>query len=512
MWLTGQRPDAASRRLKLASASLLAGLLALLAPAAAWAFPVTGPNVLVTPGSGTAGTGLTVSGSGWTSGDTVQVDIEGQSVCQLTADSSGNISGNQSTNGCQVPQGAAAGLTSLTATDVNDPQETASTPFTIPLAASFTASSPGAPGSPMNFNASSTGATPTSYSWDFGDGQGASNTGSTTTHTYSTAGVYTVTLTESDGTDVAQSIQQVTVEGPPSAAFAMTPSGGVPTGSPVQFDGTQSSDRDGTINGYSWNFADGSTSNLPTPAHAYATAGTYTVSLTVTDSAGGTSTAYRTVTVTDRPPTAAFNPTQATVLAGSSVPFDGTQSSDPDGTLGAYSWNFGDGSGSTASQPSHTYTMPGTYNVTLSVTDNSGNRASVTHQITVIAPPPIQTLVESIIPAPIVVKYGSPSIVGRALVDLRQRLFCPGTGPVCRTTITERQTGVARARKAVARAAATTVLTTLANGNAELGLQLTSAQWKALLKSHHLSLALTLVSSRGAEKVTSTLHFKLTHK
>lgn len=271
----------------------------------------------------------------------------------------------------------------------------------------------------------------------------------------------------------------------------------------------------GTITEYLWDFGDGQTgSSSPSDSqvqHSYSRGGQYTVTLTVVESNGVTDQGTQQIGVIG-PPTAAFNPTSATVLAGSGLTFDGTQSSDPDGTIAGYSWNFGDGTGSGAAQPTHSYAMPGTYNVTLTVTDNHGEAASITHQITVIAPPPIQTLVESIIPAPILVKFGSPSIVGRALVDLKQRLFCPGSGPVCRTTITETKTGVARDRSALAHAAASTVLTTPANGNAELGLHLTPAQWKTLVKSHHLSVALILVSTRGGEKVSGTLHFRLFRK
>jgi PKD repeat protein len=276
----------------------------------------------------------------------------------------------------------------------------------------------------------------------------------------------------------------------------------------------------GTITQYLWDFGDGQTgSSSPTSGtpsntqvqHAYSRGGQYTVTLTVVDSQGGTAQSTQQIGVIG-PPTAAFNPTSATVQAGSNVAFDGTQSSDPDGSISAYSWNFGDGTTSNASQPVHAFTEPGTYNVTLSVTDNHGGSASVTHQITVITPPPIQTLVESIIPAPILIKFGSPTVIGHALVDLKERLFCPGTGPSCLTTITETKTGLARDRRGVARAAAAAVLTTRPNGNAELGLHLSAAQWKGLLRSHHLSLALKLVSTRGGEKVTSTLRLRLVRK
>ncbi len=286
-------------------------------------------------------------------------------------------------------------------------------------------------------------------------------------------------------------------------------------GQPATFDASSSQPSSGNqITWYFWNFGDGS-STLPaqyptkTVTHTYSQGGVYNVTLTVVQSDGTTSQAVQQVGVI-APPNAAFNPTSASIIAGSPLTFDGTQSSDPYGSITAYSWNFGDGSGSTAAQPTHTFTQPGTYNVTLTVSESHGEFSSVTHQITVTAPSPIQTLVEAVIPAPILIKFGSPTLVGHALVDLKQRLFCPGSGPVCRTTITETKTGLARDRK-VARAAAGAVLTTRDNGNAELALRLTSAQWNTLVKNHHLSLSLRLIATRGAEKVTTTLRLKLRH-
>jgi PKD repeat protein len=300
-----------------------------------------------------------------------------------------------------------------------------------------------------------------------------------------------------------------------NAAFTATPST-QQAGQPVSFDASGSAFSAGAtkITDYVWNFGDGSQTQQttsPTISYSYSKGGRYTVTLIVVDDTGQTGQSSQQVNIV-APPTAAFNPTEATVLAGSAVHFDGTQSNDPDGTIAGYSWNFGDGSTSTAAQPSHSYTMPGTYNVKLTATDNHGESSAVTHQITVIAPPPIQTLVESIIPAPILVKFGSPSVMGHALVDLKERLFCPGSGPACQTTITEPKTGLARDRRRMARAAAKNVLTTRPNRNAELALHLTSAQWKTLVSKHRLSVSLTLVSVRGAEKVTSTLRLKLARK
>lgn len=91
--------------------------------------------------------------------------------------------------------------------------------------------------------------------------------------------------------------------------------------------------------------------------------------------------------VVNQPPvasTAGTAPTSGT--APLTVQFNGTQSSDPDGIIAGYAWNFGNGATSTLGAPAQTYSSPGTYNATLTVTDNSGAAASSTVVITVTAP------------------------------------------------------------------------------------------------------------------------------
>src|SRR5213076_3117376 len=220
------------------------------------------------------------------------------------------------------------------------------------------------------------------YSWTFGDG--ATSTAQNPSHTYATGGTYTAGLTVSDNqgatASTSKSVTVTAANQPPVAAF--TPSCSALT---CSFTST-SSDPDGTIAAYSWNFGDGTPiSTLQNPSHTYAAGGSYTVTLRVTDNQGAQSAlASQTFTVTppNQPPVASF--TQS--CNGLTCSFTST-SSDPDGSITAYRWTFGDGSAAVTTQnASHTYAAGGTYTVTLQVTDNQGATNSMSKNITVSAP------------------------------------------------------------------------------------------------------------------------------
>lgn len=213
------------------------------------------------------------------------------------------------------------------------------------------------------------------YRWVFGDGKASND--ANPVHTYTTAGVYDLKLRVTDDDGVARTDKtQVTINGAPvnidPTANANGPYSGV-AGQSISFSSAGSNDPDGTIVSYSWNFGDGATSNQTSPSHTYATAGTYNVSLTVTDDDGGVGTDSTTSTIIPANifPTAIANgPYSGT--AGQSVSFSSAGSNDPDGTIVSYSWTFGDGATSNQANPSHTYATAGTYNVSLIVTDNDG--------------------------------------------------------------------------------------------------------------------------------------------
>jgi PKD repeat protein len=153
----------------------------------------------------------------------------------------------------------------------------------------------------------------------------------------------------------------------------------------VEVDASASTDADGTIASYAWDFGDGSRGSGPTDTHVYPRPGTYTIVLTVTDDRGAEASEARTVTVEALPnqaPQAAFTASVSLLT----VSLDGSGSSDPDGSIATYAWDFGDGTTGSGKQPAdHVYATAGSYKVTLTVTDDDGATASTSKTVTVTA-------------------------------------------------------------------------------------------------------------------------------
>ena len=235
-----------------------------------------------------------------------------------------------------------------------------------------------------------------SYSFDFGDGSAAvgPQTGATASHIYTAAGTYSMMVTVTDTAGLS-SIATATVtvsptDSPPAAALWLSgASGSLPLA--VTADASASTDTDSTpIAGYTFDFGDGSTpvgpQSGPSASHIYTIAGTYTVTLTVNDTAGLASTATATVTATDSPPVAALTIDQGP--APLTLTADASASTDPDSTpIASYTFAFGDGSapvgpkaGATAT---HTYSAAGSYFVSVTVTDTAGLSSSTKKRIKV---------------------------------------------------------------------------------------------------------------------------------
>jgi PKD repeat protein len=239
--------------------------------------------------------------------------------------------------------------------------------------------------------------------WNFGDGSRIS-TDANPVHTYEDPGTYTVTLTVWNGNDSEHTRTRrayVTVL-PLDAEFSTSrTSGRVPLY--VKFQDESS----GTIVSRLWDFGDGTTSTEANPAKVYRTGGLFTVRLTVTDRAGRWTTSTKTAHVNALPLVADFT---AAPLAGP-APLTTHFS---DGTLGSptqWLWDFGDGATSAAKSPSHVYTDPGTYAVSLTVTDAAGNTNTRTRWAYVKAEQLTADFIakQTIGPAPLVVAFADRS-------------------------------------------------------------------------------------------------------
>jgi len=224
------------------------------------------------------------------------------------------------------------------------------------------------------------GGTITGYKWDFGDS--TTSTAANPTHVYTASGTYNVTLTVTDANGVtAQTAisQQVTfVDTPPTASFTVT----CDDQRACSFDASASKDTGGSITAYAWDFGDGANGTGVKPSHTYAADDSYTVKLTVTDSSNQTDVATKSVAVTYvySDPVASFT-VDCTSLT---CTFDGSASSDADGPIAGYAWDFGDGTTSTAgAEVEHTYTAGGTFDASLTVTDGQSATDKATKSITV---------------------------------------------------------------------------------------------------------------------------------
>lgn len=242
-----------------------------------------------------------------------------------------------------------------------------------------------------------------SWNWNFGDG--TTSTEQNPTHVYADIGRYTVALSVTDGNNCTVTHERTfriseVVPGEVAPPPPRDPDGTTGTGTDNGNTGT--TDGTGTDATFSiersnaeissgsavtfsvapadlatacaWTFGDGGTSNQCQATYTYVLGGTFTVSVTVTLADGGTRTLSQNVTVAqvNQKPTADFFVRPGNPRVGRPAGFDSSPSSDVDGNITAWSWDFGDGTTSDQASPIHEYAVPGMFTVTLTVTDNGG--------------------------------------------------------------------------------------------------------------------------------------------
>ena len=222
----------------------------------------------------------------------------------------------------------------------------------------------------VKFTDSSTNAT--GWSWNFGDS--TTSTAQSPSKTYSSPGTYTVSLTATGtgGSNTLTKANYITVTAPPVVApvanFTVNPPSQGTTATVFNFADSST----GTVTARSWDFKDGTTSNLQNPVKQFTKTGTYNVTLTI--SPGG-SIATKPITVTEAPPLVSFSATPTSGPAPLAVNF----SNDSSGDIQSWSWSFGDSGTSTVQNPSpHTYDKEGTYTVSLTATSSTGTKVTKT--------------------------------------------------------------------------------------------------------------------------------------
>jgi PKD repeat protein len=219
-----------------------------------------------------------------------------------------------------------------------------------------------------------------SYLWNFGDGTTSAETHPR--HTYRNPGTYTVVLTASNAGGTANVSRNIAVQSanPPVASFTANPTSGT---APLTVQFTDQSSG-GQITRWEWNFGDGTVSDQRNPTHTYRTGGNYNAILTVRGP-GGSSFATRQINVAFEqvdPPVASFRPNQpVTRTVPFTIDFQNTTSG---GQVTSYRWDFGDGSLiSTETNPSHTFTVPGNFVVTLTATGPGGSSTAMLNVVAI---------------------------------------------------------------------------------------------------------------------------------
>jgi PKD repeat protein len=167
-----------------------------------------------------------------------------------------------------------------------------------------------------------------------------------------------------------------------NATFTVTPGA---DNEPTIFNATQSASTTGTITQWLWNFGDGSTGSGEIVQHNYRTAGSFPVTLTVTDSIGASNSTTQTVTIGQGAlPTAVILTSPTNPVINQAVNFNASTSRPAPGrTIRSFEWDFGDGSRGSGATTTHAYTETGTFTVVLTVTDDVGRFATATTTVTV---------------------------------------------------------------------------------------------------------------------------------
>ena len=255
-----------------------------------------------------------------------------------------------------------------------------------------------------------------SFNWTFGDGSPVygTSTSNSVTHIYTSAGNFTVRLVITNYLgcqDTLTKINYISVGGAAAKFAASVP--GACLNSAVTFNDSSVTDGVYPIQQWTWNYGDGITETVTTPPflHTYATAGSYTVMLKITDSEGCVDSFRLATSLIISKPKADFTSVDTSSCPGKQIRFV-NQSTGPGIT---YNWNFGDNTTSAAQTPTHTYTLDGAYTIKLAITDQYGcsDSAIKTTYISIVSPRAIFNMSDSVGNCPpLIINFTDRSVNG----------------------------------------------------------------------------------------------------
>jgi gliding motility-associated-like protein len=255
----------------------------------------------------------------------------------------------------------------------------------IPAPASGLTYTSACPGYPVQFADQTMSVTAiVSWQWDFGDSSSPNNTSTAQNpnHIYAAGGWYNVTLITTSANGCPDTvITPVYVYPNPDPAFTTT---GICSNEPVTFTDASLVDSGGVVQ-WLWLFGDNTSATSNPVTHLYGAAGNYNVSLIVTTNHGCVDTITQALNIVQAP-TAAFTSNPA-VAANTYQVVQFTDQSTPTGSIISWGWNFGDSTNAFVQHPTHAWTTPGGYPVTLIVTDGNGCMDTTVLDYVISSPP-----------------------------------------------------------------------------------------------------------------------------
>lgn len=232
------------------------------------------------------------------------------------------------------------------------------------------------------------------FEWDFENDGIIDAEGKNTSHIYNQKGTQTCKLiiTDSIGMMSEDTCLVNVINRRPITKFTFAPS------NPTIQDNVNitdaSSDPDGTITSWFWDFGDGTNSTSQNPSHTYSQKGKWRIALTVTDDDGAKNSITQTVTVINLKPEASFECNTTNLQTEKEIQFT-DNSTDPENKPVSWLWDFGDGNTSELQTPTHKFATEGDYNVTLTVTDDENATDTYTMTVSVTEPPQSETAGET---------------------------------------------------------------------------------------------------------------------